>query len=254
MNQTIFVVLPAYNEGACIAELCSNIAKTLANRAYSYRIIIVDDGSADTTPAVAQSLSRDMPVTVFTHAHNMGLGATLRDGIVRTMELSASNDMIVTMDADNTHPPEIIPGMAAKIAEGNDVVIASRFQKGARVHGVPFLRRLFSDTVALIFRLLLPIPGIRDYTCGFRAYKATALQKAMDKWQERLFTEKGFQCMADLLLKMRGLDLRFAEVPFALRYDRKQGQTKMKVLKTIVMTLVLIWKHRLSLSSPAKAD
>jgi dolichol-phosphate mannosyltransferase len=245
MNQTLFVVLPAYNEAACISELCKNIAAALANKAYSYRIVIVDDGSADNTLQIARAIERDLPITVFAHPKNLGLGATIRDCILRSMELASSEDIIISMDADNTHPPGVIPALAAAITAGNDVVIASRFRKGAEVHGVPLLRRLLSDMASLIFRLLLPIPGVRDYTCGFRAYRASAIRKAMDHWQDRLFTEKGFQCMADILLKMRVLGLRFSEIPFTLRYDKKQGVTKMKVLKTIGMTLMLVVKHKM---------
>jgi dolichol-phosphate mannosyltransferase len=105
-----------------------------------------------------------------------------------------------------------------------------------------------------MFRCLLPIPGVRDYTCGFRAYRFDALQAAANAYGSSFVSEKGFSCMVDVLLKMRHFDLVFGEVPMLLRYDQKHGPSKMNVGKTASQTIKLLLRRRFEgVPAPAKA-
>jgi dolichol-phosphate mannosyltransferase len=92
---------------------------------------------------------------------------------------------------------------------------------------------------------MFPIRGVRDYTCGYRAYRASALRQAVDHYGDRLVTEQGFSCMADVLLKMRRLPLVMGEVPLELHYEERGDGSKMRVLRTIRQTLLLIFRRRL---------
>jgi len=148
------------------------------------------------------------------------------------------------MDADNTHTPGLIGSMVRLIEEGSDVVIASRYQPGAQVWGVPFHRRRLSDGARLLFRLVFPIRGVRDYTCGYRAYRASLLKRAFDTLGDQFVSEQGFQCMVDILLKLRRMNAVFREVPMILRYDLKGGVSKMRVGRTIFRTLGLMLRRR----------
>jgi len=209
-----------------------------------YKVIVVNDGSADATARIAAEYSLVMPLVLENHPINMGLGATMRDCLTKAIELANPQDIIVTMDADNSHNPESIWPMGRLIREGSDVVIASRYQTGSRVRGVPAYRRLLSFAGRLFFRALFPIRGVRDYTCGFRAYRAQALQTAWKSYGDAMFDQEGFQCIVDILLKLRRFDLVFAEVPMILRYDLKKGGSKMKVAHTIKSTLLLMFRRR----------
>ena len=88
--------------------------------------------------------------------------------------------------------------------------------------------------------MLFPIRGVRDYTCGYRAYRAVVIKDALSDYGDDFLNQDGFQCMVDILLKLRRRDLIFGEVPFILRYDIKEGGTKMNVRRTILQTLLLI--------------
>jgi dolichol-phosphate mannosyltransferase len=125
------------------------------------------------------------------------------------------------------------------------VVIASRYRAESRVYGVPILRRVMSRAASLLMRLVFPIRGVRDFTCGYRAYRADVLRRAIDRYQGEFVNQDGFQCMVDILLKLRPLHLIFGEVPLLLRYDRKGGESKMRVAHTAKNTLVLLWRRRL---------
>lgn len=244
-NTKIFVVLPAYNEEANIGGLLDRIDGSMSESGLQYQVIVVDDGSRDRTFEVLTDYSNRIPLTISHHQVNQGLGVTIRDGLLLAAEMAAQNEIVITMDADETHTPGLIPRMVQMLREGHDVVIASRYRPGARVVGVSLLRRFVSYGASWLFRILFPTPGVRDYTCGFRAYRGQVLTLAMSKYGSRFVEAQGFQCMVDILLKLRKMDLIFGEVPMILRYDLKRGSSKMRVARTIWHTLSLVLKSRL---------
>jgi dolichol-phosphate mannosyltransferase len=242
---TVRVVLPAYNEAEALRPLLESLHATLTLAGLPHEIVVVDDGSKDDTALIASQASFSMPARLVQHDCNQGLAAALRTGLMDAVKHATPGDVVITMDSDNTHPAGLIPRMLSMIAEGHDVVIASRFQPGARVIGVPFDRVLLSLAARWVFKLLQPIPGVRDYTCGFRAYRVEPLAATIDYYGDQFVSEQGFSCMVDVLLKMRRLQVGggpiiMGEAPMVLRYDQKGGVSKMRVLRTIRQTLSLV--------------
>lgn len=241
-----WIVLPAYNEERDLPSLLQRIDELADEASLHFEVLIVDDGSTDRTAEVAEQWAGKLPLQVRTHPVNQGLGGTLRDGVEWACELAEPTDVIVTLDADNTHTPELIVRMVRMIREGHDVVIASRFVKGSRVVGVPLNRRILTRIAGYLFRIIFPIPGVRDYTCGYRAYRAGLLQDVTAA-EPDFFDQDGFQVMVDILLKLRrNRELIFGEVPLILRYDFKAGASKMDVGATSKKTLALMWRRRFS--------
>jgi dolichol-phosphate mannosyltransferase len=241
----ILIVLPAYNEAAGLPALLRSIRQVMDEGRLTYRVVVVDDGSSDGTWDAIAAHAAKMPIVPVRHEVNRGLAEALRSGLQVALEKAAPDDVIVTMDADNTHAPGLVMRMLGLIREGHDVVIGSRYVPGARVVGVPFHRRVLSGGASLLMRTVFPIEGVRDYTCGFRAYRASILQAAFARYSERLISQKGFSCMVDILLKLRTLepDPIMGEVPLVLRYDLKHGMSKMRAAHTIVDTLVLMARN-----------
>jgi len=239
-----YVVLPAYNEAEGLPLLLDRIRSVFTDNGRAYHVIVVDDASTDDTAEIAIDASADMPVSLVQHIKNQNLPGALRSGMTAAVGLGKEGDVIVTMDGDDTHPPAFINPLLQKIAEGYDVVTASRYQPGSRVVGVPTFRVLCTYGAKWLFQLIMPIPGVRDYTCGYRAYRFDVLKKTMDHYGDEFVSEKGFSCMADVLLKMRKFKFVFGEVPFLLRYDQKQGLSKMNVGQTVSLTLKLLLKRR----------
>ncbi len=247
MKNKVYVVLPAYNEELSIGRLLNRIDNHLSSFGINYSIIVVNDGSQDNTLKVVQDLQKKFPIEILNHEVNMGLGCTIRDGLYHASKIANGEDIVITMDADDTHTPGLILRMSRMIQEGFDVVIASRYQPNSRVIGLSLSRRFYSYVASWIFRILLPIKGVKDFTCGFRAFRASVLHQAMDKYQNSFIDQEGFQSMVDILLKLRKIDgLIFGEVPFILRYDLKEGRSKMDVKKTMFNTAKLIIRRRLS--------
>jgi len=238
------IIIPAYNEEEAIGPLLDEIQTNMQENRCEFSTVVVDDGSVDRTADAVRERVGEMPVRLVQHDGNKGLAAAIRTGLLAALEQGADRDIIVTMDGDNTHAPGLILRMVRSIREGCDVVIASRYQPGSRVIGVPGHRRLLSSGASLLFRLALPIPGVKDYTCGYRAYRIEVLRQAVEELGDRIITEHGFACMVELLLRMRRIGAVMAEVPMILRYDRKPGKSKMDVRRTVLETLKLLARER----------
>ncbi|MBE9037698.1 glycosyltransferase family 2 protein [aff. Roholtiella sp. LEGE 12411] len=244
----LFILLPAYNEQESIAPLFKRfqLLQSLCNM--DIKLIFVDDGSTDATAKTAldESQSLGISLKLVQHVKNAGLGQAIKTGFTTFLEVSEEGDFLAAMDCDNTQPPELLMKMYDIMVGGTyDIAIASRYQKGAKVIGLSPLRVLTSYGASWLFRIAAPISGVRDYTCGYRMYNRYFLVSLFEYYGNNLFTEKGFACMVDLLLKAKVLKPKVAEVPMVLRYDQKPTASKMKVLKTIAQTLRLLSKNLL---------
>ncbi len=180
----VIITLPALNEEFTLPPLLRATQEAMAENQIEYRVIIVDDGSTDGTAKVATEMQRVMPLTLVSHETNRGLGESIRTGLLHALEDADDRDIIVTMDSDNTHAPGLIARMVRGIREGNDVVIASRYRPGAHVKGVPLYRRMLSGSGSMAFRVLFPTPNVRDFTSGYRAYRAGVLKQAFATYGE----------------------------------------------------------------------
>ena len=246
----VIVTLPAYNEGASLPLLLERVRESLEENGIDYRVIVVNDGSSDDTAEVVDAMKGQMPLERLDHDRNRGLGEAVRTGLLHALSSSDDRDIIVTMDSDNTHKPGLIARMVRGIREGNDVVIGSRYRAGAHIRGVPLYRRVLSRGSSWLFRLAFPTRGVRDFTCGFRAYRAGVIQRAFAVYGHEFVAESGFSCMVDILLKLRRMEAIMTKVPLILRYDLKFGASKMQVIRTVADTLGLLARRRLGRAGP----
>lgn len=240
----IRIVLPAYNEEESLPPLLQKI-----NEAYNYykwdaSVLVVNDGSKDNTLAVARSFKADIPIDVLDIQPNSGLANAINMGMRKAITGLKDTDIVVTLDADDSQNPFLIQRMAQQVAEGSDLVIASRYQPGARIKGLKRSRTFFSWAAGMLFRVMVGFEGIKDYTCGFRAYRVDMLKKTINYYGDKFITQKGFGCMVEVLLKVASQSATMNEVPMILRYDLKQGESKMNVQKTMKQTLKLLMDYK----------
>lgn len=247
----IYILLPAYNEEKDLPVLLDRIRGTLMET--EYRVLVVNDGSRDATLSVAHEFAKRMPLTVLDHGVNKGLGQAMLTGLSYAVRTAQAGDVVVAMDADNTHDPSLIGRMVAMCREGKDVVIASRYTAGGEEIGLTPLRKVLSRGASFLLHIFYPIRGTRDYTCGYRAYTAEILHSAFDRFgQDGVIEEGGFTCMAELLIKLSFVGARVDEAPLVLRYDLKSGKSKMKFVRTIWRYGVLIGTLKRVQPIPAK--
>jgi dolichol-phosphate mannosyltransferase len=262
----IYVLLPAYNEATNISNLLRMLSEEYAGwlplkpesgdlfpsheegagLPSLVHVIVVNDGSADSTGEQARSFQDSIEVTVLEHESNRGLGAALSTGISFILERCHDDDFIFTLDADCTHHPRYIFQLLNRLNQGFDIVVASRFVPGGKEVGVRFFRRLLSHGAGWCYRLFLPSLPLRDFSCGFRGIRASILRKTYLHWNRRLFEAPGFACTGELMLKMlpHTQPHRVTEIPFELHYEQKGGKSKMPALQTILGTLMLLMRAR----------
>ena len=149
------------------------------------------------------------------------------------------------MDADNTHNPKYCMDMIKNLYDNKlDCVIASRYCNNSEIIGVPSHRNFLSSGAKVYYSLVLNIPNVKDYTCGYRVYTYEILRKAKKKYGKRFIQETGFSCMMEIIYKLHLIGAKIGETGFVLRYDNKLGESKMKVLKTVKNSLCTALKLR----------
>jgi dolichol-phosphate mannosyltransferase len=249
----VAIILPAYNEEQDLPKLLENIRTTMVGMPFGYHVVVVDDGSKDRTADIAREYAASMPVKLVQHVVNKGLGEGLQTGL---REGWLIGEVVVVMDADNSHDPVYIQDMVKIIREGDaDVVIASRFQRGSIVQGVPFYRQVLSWGCFLMMKTLMPYRNVRDYSTGFRAYRSLTIGRLIQESGEGpLIKESSFACMLELLLRLRWFGARASEIPYTLRYDLKVGVSKLRVWRTIHRYFSVIGGYWTKENPPQSAD
>ncbi|MCX7917396.1 MAG: glycosyltransferase family 2 protein [bacterium] len=169
----ISVIIPAYNEEKRILKTLEKIYKYFKDRNYNFEIIVVDDGSQDSTVKIVDEFSKDKKqVKILRHSKNMGKGAAVKTGI-----LNAIGDLILFTDADLSTPIEEFEKLKKSIENGFDIVIGSRGVKESKiVVPQPWYRRIIGRVFPLLVRLLV-IRDFKDTQCGFKLFKKEPAKK-----------------------------------------------------------------------------
>jgi len=241
----IYVFLPAYNEEIALPRLLKKFDDVLKNGFEPYKIVIQDDGSSDRTVAVAEELSRQYPIPVLRHDKNKGLGETMRDGFDYLFKIIQDQDVVVTLDCDDTHEPEFVPAAIEKLRSGYDLIVLSRFCKGGGQAGLSASKTFLSQGAGLFLKFFFPIRGVREYSCNFRIFSGAILKKANQVFGRQFIklAHLGFAVSPEILIKMRMLGARIAESPFVLRYDQKPTASRNNSLRTIKGYFAIVWNY-----------
>jgi dolichol-phosphate mannosyltransferase len=247
MMMLIWILLPAYNEVNSLPLVMPKLKRVFEQKAQSYRIVVIDDGSTDDSYNILLEMKDKYPLDIVRHKLNRGLGETERDAYEYVAEHAHEDDVLIRLDCDDTHEPAYIFSLLEKLKQGYDVVSASRFQPGGGQKGVGLYRAFVSYAANLFMRLIFNIPGIKDYSCGFRVYRAKVIQDAVRIFGNAFIQLKGlgFTSTLETIVKLKLLGCSFAEVPFVLRYDKKASPSKMvgsvTTLGYFTMALLYHW-------------
>ena len=175
----IYILLPAFNEEKSLDKLLPKIDSYFKEIETPYEIVACNDGSTDLTEQKLEMYRSTLPIRVITHKLNRGLGETIRDLFEDVAERSENSDVVIRMDCDDTHEPEFIQGLIDKLDEGYDVVVGSRFVKGGAQEGLDGYRKFISLMANLFMRTLFPIKGLKEYSSGYRAYRASIIKGSL---------------------------------------------------------------------------
>jgi glycosyltransferase involved in cell wall biosynthesis len=220
VREGIFVLMPAYNEGACLEEVVSEV------RAQYPNVVVVDDGSSDDTFAVAKRCAR----YVLRHAINRGQGAALQTAIEFALMRGAR--YIVTFDSDGQHRLEDVPAMIDPILRGEcEITLGSRFL--GRESDIPAARRVILRLGVLFTRVFNRVK-LTDAHNGLRAFS----RKAAGRINITLDRMAHASELIDLI-KRSGLPFR--EVPVKIRYTEyslAKGQPSRNALNIVFHYLI----------------
>jgi len=206
----------------------------------NWKVVVVNDGSTDETVSRARAILQPDRLEILSHERNLGLGAACQTAFRHLSSRLLENDVVVTLDADDTHPIAILPPFLRSLEAGAEVVIGSRFTPLSEVHGVPFLRRCLTRGAAYVLRIAFPYENLRDYTSGARAMSGTLLRNAWKTYGPAIVQENGFAATAELLLKLLCFRPKVAEVPLHLHYERKATKSKIAVIPTVLAYVRLV--------------
>jgi len=208
----VSIVVPTYNERETIPVLLRRLGQAVGAPRWDVEAVVVDDSSPDGTAAAAAAvgaeLGRVLPVVVVSRPGKAGLASAVLDGVRR-----GRGDVIVVMDSDLSHPPEMVPALLAPVADGADLAIGSRYLRGGSIARWSVSRRILSWGATRLARAVL---GVRvcDPMSGF-----FACRRAMFDGVE--FEGLGYKLLLEIL--SAGRARRIAEIPY--RFEERAGGT-----------------------------
>ncbi|MFC2130708.1 polyprenol monophosphomannose synthase [Bacteroidota bacterium] len=223
------VVIPTYDEAVNIVKLIKEIHRVVND----LHVLVVDDNSPDGTAGLVRDLMKtDDRIHLIEREGKMGLGTAYCEGF--GWALKNDFDIIMEMDADFSHNPEVIPTFIEEI-KTHDLIIGSRYISGVNVVNWPLSRLILSYGANLYTKIITGMP-VKDATGGFKCFRAEALRKIdLTKIKSNGY---GFQIEMNYRLWKNGA--RIKEVPIIF-IDRRSGVSKMNK-KIIYEAIFLVWK------------
>jgi len=246
---TFSVVIPTYNESENILRLITEIENNLPTSHFT-EIIIVDDNSPDGTGKLVEnyiqeqnaklengrenssnSSSKNYRVKVVHRRAKNGLIPAILDGVKQSTGMN-----VLIMDADFSHPPEVIPKMMRELAlNPNSIIIGSRFIEGGKVVGWPQRRKLLSRGASALARLGLNVKRVKDPMSGFFALPRELIQNIS-------IDTKGYKILLEILVKNQEIPIK--EIPYTFT-DRQSGKSKMNynVIMNYAEAIWQLYRH-----------
>ena len=212
------IVMPTYNE----ADNIEPMLRALRDAVPDADVLVVDDNSPDGTAELADTLGAELGgIRVLRLPGKKGLGAAYRHGFAEVLADGSPYECVVTMDADFSHDPNVIPRMIRLIDAGADAVIGSRYVPGGNTVDWPAHRRLLSRWGNRYTSFVLRLQ-VRDCTSGFRTYRSDAL-RAIDT---ATTAAEGYAFLTELVRRLVRNGATVMETPIVFA-DRTRGTSKM---------------------------
>jgi len=223
----IWIMLPVFNEEMDLPFLLKKFTSVMKGK--DYHLVVIDDGSTDKTQQILEKFKDNLNLEVLNHPINRGLGETERDGFEYIASQAGKGDYIVRIEGNDTQNPKFIFSLIDKLEEGYDVVISSRFLPGGAQEGRTPCRSFISRCANFLLRVIFRIPGVTDYSSGYRVYRVKVLQDALAIFGNHLIELHGvgFTSKLEIIIKLHLLGCRFSELPVVFHYGQKRGESKM---------------------------
>jgi len=225
-TEFISVIIPTYNEVENITDLLPRLIRVLDKTDAKYEILIIDDASPDNTAAIAQNLLGQKGRVIRRICDKRSLSLSVLEGI-----REAKGDIIMVMDGDGSHPPELIPYFIEGLNEGYGLIIGSRYVKGGGTLNFPLTRKIISRFACFIGKA---VTRVKDNTSGFFCVRKRALKNVK-------LAPIGFKIGLEVFVKANINS--FKEIPYIFA-NRKKGGSKLRlkpILEYLYQVLLLLF-------------
>jgi dolichol-phosphate mannosyltransferase len=235
----IYFLAPAYNEAKNIPHLARSLSHS-AN--FKFRLIIVDDGSTDSTRQVVRNLARRYPLKIIGYKNNRGPGFAFKYGFDYITKYAKDADLIITIEADNSSDLAAVDKMR-KLVKNYDVVLASPIKMKNGLVNIKFHRKILTYANHYVTDFFFRIRGVDSYGNFFRIYRVSAIKNLKKAYGKNYLTEDGFSAVSEILVKLHKVGASFTSFPAQVNWTKRKGQSKMKIAKYIRSQILFIIKY-----------
>lgn len=242
-----FIIVPALNEAGNLPRLSDSLSALnheFSDR-FNLRVILVDDGSTDNTSGLARQAAAEFgfALEILRHETNLGPGKAFSAAFIHLSSTLKENDLVLTIEGDNTSRLELVKQMFHRLDEGFDAIFASPYMYGGQIVNTSAFRVFLSAVANLFVKESLGLHGLLTVSSFFRLYKADTLKKLQRRYGPGIVERAGFECMVEMAMKMAFCGISISEVPMVLDTKARVGKSRMKIMRTIRGYLTL-WFHK----------
>jgi glycosyltransferase involved in cell wall biosynthesis len=238
----IYVCIPSYNEAPTIGLLLWKIRQVFAGFQREYQMLVLDDGSNDSTAEVLERYTRVLPLTVIRHEERRGYADSVEELLRVAVERTdrPKRDCAILMHADFAHGPHFIPDLVRRIESGADIVIAQ-----SKLEGEPSrLRRWIRRLAPHVLRGAVSVPGVTDVVSGFAVFRLVTLRNAFRSTVGQLLSTEGWAANAELYGRASRHARRVETITAVERRDLRQRESRVSSWAPMIN----VWRSRGPLS------
>ncbi len=244
----IKVIFCALNEAQNLEELLTNLIETMRGVTREFEIITCLDGSTDTSLQILQTFQKSHPVKILPLKNQRGLGLAYKRLFLEVIKNAGDEDLVLSLDADNTHNPAQIQEMLEHFTKNSlDLIIASRFCNKSVMADFPIHRKFISKSTSILLQTIFAVKKIsgqklQDYTSGYRLYKIQKLRELFEIEKDNFISEPEFTYTCELLIKLARLNCRIDEIAISYDYGKKIGKSKLRIFRNFWRLLIMLTK------------
>jgi glycosyltransferase involved in cell wall biosynthesis len=220
----IYVCIPSCDEAPTVGLLLWKIRQVFAAFPREYQLLVLDDGSTDTTLEVLEPYARVLPLTVIRRVERQGYAASVEELLRKAVDLTdrPKRDAAILMHADFAHNPQIVPDLVRRIESGADLVVAE-----GRLQGEPSrAHRMLRRYAPALLRGVVSVPSVKDVVSGFAAIRLVALRNALRSQGGRLLHTEAWAANAELFWRTARYARRVETVSSVERHDLRRRPSR----------------------------
>ena len=206
-SEKVTIIIPTYNEKENIKPIVKELSHYLQDQ--DFETVIVDDNSPDGTGEIAEELKKELPVQVIHRPTKLGLSSAVVAGLK-----IGRGEIVGVMDADGSHPPNIVPKLIKAVKEGANIAVASRYIPGGDVENWPLRRKIVSNIAVILAR---PLTKLKDPVSGYFFFKKNIITADIS------LKPRGYKILLEIIVKTN--TNKFREVPYKF-VNRRKGESK----------------------------